>query len=1341
MQHALVKMSGAATRLEGFFPGASAADCSERLIGCLEYCRSCADPSSVLLTSGDGREEALSEVLEKGTFYRGMIDFAGQTLPGQISLVLDKFSELRHDLVVIGVPIDVSRGTLTETNQAWAGLMRRIGKVSNRGNITLHAISAVGGDLVVSSFHPSSERSEPVSQTLLHIAEDISLYDSSSPRGLSVMLDSLLVRDDGAVSESEGVVRIRRAGDSVSSSKVTASMTASLSTSMTMMFSDSNVSEAAPPVPFPVALLIDVKSVTRFAKSSDLRSNEVDQFIDNVVKLVTDAVKELRKDEKLATIKSMRRLVETLEHVITADHHHQQQQHGENGTRTSTSSLSSSHTAGDHVFVGVLAASGIQEEPVRKSASSPSKLPGMAKSDGRPLTAGQAAASTTWKRHSYDLGDADQPRTGESVDGTNSFSRNWKDPRGSEARGGNRSLSASRWSFALAAAEAAVETATNETMAMGLDITGQLSSPQSLHPAESSFSGRDREPQFSPSPRNAELAPMPASSPPKPTQAPSSPLKPLVMQELVDSRASDEDLVAFSRRAYQAIREDILADVVSQLRDSTLLSPSRVSSHSFRGEQQSMAESKCDLFEAVRAPENKERSASEFKHTFIAADREVLTRQSESREDSKRERVVNPVPSARPGTAPAAAKYKDKGSSKRQAEASPGVAAASTSSSRLLNQSLESIRSSLSSLSSLGSPPRGGPATPLSDRHEKSVNMSFSWARDGLEDSARPKTSRSQGSSRQSKNSAMSSAAFSTNKTKASALATPSPKKAVRVGSDFRPGTAASAASRDRGDGGGGVRRANHQDLYGYAAESPVPSPAKERVAQFVAVKDYSLTDSREICGEGDADRSLGGDEEDAVTGMEKEEKEERIESPVATVRQQSLWGSGRRQWEADISLLPRPLVSPSPNKIEGGSSSPRMTYPSPRAVNDETDAAFPGKDESVDENDFTSTKFNSMAMRGSNNALPELHGQTIPGDELLYEDEGFYDDAVVDEPRFSVRENQESYLAADSHNRWSHDKFADVPVSVFESSALSQLKSQLEASRAEIESSRQKKEADATTKRRSAAVNVLRVFDKAAAMLPQTAAMPASPGPPPIHHKPLSSPKEVTKPEMSQLMEQRKARFLQDAEQRALARGTKKAEQQSVDQSPAFAKKTTQSSILAKAASDRPANPQNTAHSALRTRTMANKLSNQQQVKNAISNVCLAGGHYEGQRAEALGAIDYWHMGEGAETRKRDLRGAVDTSPTTAVTHFIILFYHSKSLAFRGIYAVDPFTASTHKIFGRGPKSLPTLSIEDYFKYESSSRSFKKLPVKSLSSAVDAVSIDPSQIKKVGATQRGGEW
>lgn len=48
------------------------------------------------------------------------------------------------------------------------------------------------------------------------------------------------------------------------------------------------------------------------------------------------------------------------------------------------------------------------------------------------------------------------------------------------------------------------------------------------------------------------------------------------------------------------------------------------------------------------------------------------------------------------------------------------------------------------------------------------------------------------------------------------------------------------------------------------------------------------------------------------------------------------------------------------------------------------------------------------------------------------------------------------------------------------------------------------------------------------------------------------------------------------------------------------------------------------------------------------------------------------------------------------------------------------------------GPKILPTESIEEYYKYESSSRSFKKLPTVALSSTCDAVSVDPAKLKKV---------
>ena len=52
-------------------------------------------------------------------------------------------------------------------------------------------------------------------------------------------------------------------------------------------------------------------------------------------------------------------------------------------------------------------------------------------------------------------------------------------------------------------------------------------------------------------------------------------------------------------------------------------------------------------------------------------------------------------------------------------------------------------------------------------------------------------------------------------------------------------------------------------------------------------------------------------------------------------------------------------------------------------------------------------------------------------------------------------------------------------------------------------------------------------------------------------------------------------------------------------------------------------------------------------------------------------------------------------------------------------------------KIFGKGPKELADSAVAEYLKFESSSKSFKNLPVKSFSSAVDGVIIDASKRKK----------
>ncbi len=58
------------------------------------------------------------------------------------------------------------------------------------------------------------------------------------------------------------------------------------------------------------------------------------------------------------------------------------------------------------------------------------------------------------------------------------------------------------------------------------------------------------------------------------------------------------------------------------------------------------------------------------------------------------------------------------------------------------------------------------------------------------------------------------------------------------------------------------------------------------------------------------------------------------------------------------------------------------------------------------------------------------------------------------------------------------------------------------------------------------------------------------------------------------------------------------------------------------------------------------------------------------------------------------------------------------------------------HRIFGRGPATIELSGnesiISNYYKYDSSSRSFQALPaVRAMTSTTDAVSVDPSKIKR----------
>ena len=80
--------------------------------------------------------------------------------------------------------------------------------------------------------------------------------------------------------------------------------------------------------------------------------------------------------------------------------------------------------------------------------------------------------------------------------------------------------------------------------------------------------------------------------------------------------------------------------------------------------------------------------------------------------------------------------------------------------------------------------------------------------------------------------------------------------------------------------------------------------------------------------------------------------------------------------------------------------------------------------------------------------------------------------------------------------------------------------------------------------------------------------------------------------------------------------------------------------------------------------------LSNLQQVKNAINHVCLAGGHYETQRNEAVRAVETCSV--------------LTDQESVPISQFLVLFFHSKSLSFRGIYAVHPLDGKYVRSFVR---------------------------------------------------------
>lgn len=114
-------------------------------------------------------------------------------------------------------------------------------------------------------------------------------------------------------------------------------------------------------------------------------------------------------------------------------------------------------------------------------------------------------------------------------------------------------------------------------------------------------------------------------------------------------------------------------------------------------------------------------------------------------------------------------------------------------------------------------------------------------------------------------------------------------------------------------------------------------------------------------------------------------------------------------------------------------------------------------------------------------------------------------------------------------------------------------------------------------------------------------------------------------------------------------------------------------------------------------------------------------------------------------------------------VNHFVLMFYKAKSLAFKSIYLLldapphappsssqsksTPPHCSTFsnrmvlsterlvKVFGKGGPGQMTdndVLIKEFLKFETSSKSFKAIPVRAISNTTDAIILEPPKAKNL---------
>ncbi|XP_035993977.1 calmodulin-regulated spectrin-associated protein 2 isoform X2 [Fundulus heteroclitus] len=142
---------------------------------------------------------------------------------------------------------------------------------------------------------------------------------------------------------------------------------------------------------------------------------------------------------------------------------------------------------------------------------------------------------------------------------------------------------------------------------------------------------------------------------------------------------------------------------------------------------------------------------------------------------------------------------------------------------------------------------------------------------------------------------------------------------------------------------------------------------------------------------------------------------------------------------------------------------------------------------------------------------------------------------------------------------------------------------------------------------------------------------------------------------------------------------------------------------------------PSNTEYTGPKLYKEPSAKSNKHIIQNALAHCCLAGKVNEGQKNKIL-----------------------DEMEKSEANNFLVLFRDS-GCQFRSVYTYCPETEEIAKLAGIGPKTITTKMIEALYKYNSDRKQFSKIPAKTMSASVDAITIASHlwQTKKQGTPKK----